>query len=315
MQVLKRCLLVTALLCPLSLQAADPQQCDTIRVSDVGWTDVTMTTAMVRLLLAEVGYSTQVQRLSLPDTYLALAGGGLDVFFGNWMPAQSGLIDPYLRKGEIETLQVNLEPVRYTLAVLEGAYNAGLKDFADIHRFKDQLSGQILGIEPGNKGNEMVKEMIHTNAFDLKDFNLVESSEAGMMNSVELSQKLGKWAIFLAWEPHPMNEHFKMKYLSGGDSYFGPNYGAARVATVTRQGFASECPNAALLFKNIRFTVAALNNLMSEEMKGNTNRRRVVRHWMLNNPDVVRQWMDGVTRRDGSSVHSLFDNKISLSRQ
>jgi len=32
--------------------------------------------------------------------------------------------------------------------------------------------------------------------------------------------------VFLAWDPHPMNIQFELRYLAGGDSAFGPNYGA-----------------------------------------------------------------------------------------
>lgn len=89
-----------------------------------------------------------------------------------------------------------------------------------------------------------------------------------------------------------MNERFKMKNLSGGGSYFGSKYGAARVATVMRKGFVSESRSAALLFNHRRFTVTALNHFMSEEMEGNTNRRRVMGRRMPDNPDIVRQWIE-----------------------
>ena len=36
-----------------------------------------------------------------------------------------------------------------------------------------------------------------------------------------------------------MNTEFHLTYLSGGDAYFGPNYGGATVNTVTRTGFSS----------------------------------------------------------------------------
>ncbi|WP_437879955.1 choline ABC transporter substrate-binding protein [Pseudomonas sp. LRF_L74] len=311
---LKCWLFIVVLVSSSGLYAADPEQCSQIRLPDVGWTDITMTTAVARLMFNEIGYGTQVKRMSLPDTYQALGRGDMDVFLGNWMPAQSGLIEPYLQDGRIESLQVNLAPVRYTLAVLDSAYQAGLRDFADIHRYKDQLRGQIYGIEPGNKGNEMIKEMIRSDTFGLKGFSLVESNESGMLNYVERAQKLNQWAVFLGWEPHPMNDRLKMKYLSGGDKYFGPDFGAAKVVTVTRKGFAAQCPNAAKLLHNMRFTIAAENQLMAEVLAGNTNRRRVALQWLESNPEVVRQWLEGVSRRDGSALVSVFEHKIAIAR-
>lgn len=94
-----------------------------------------------------------------------------------------------------------------------------------------------------------------------------------------------------------MNDRLRMFYLSGGDQYFGPNYGAAQVNTVTRGGFANECPNVAQLFRNMVFTIAAENQLMSGVLEGNTNRRRVAKQWLDKNPELVNGWLVGVSRR------------------
>lgn len=306
-------LLAITLVSSTALQAAEAERCELVRLSDVGWTDITMTTAVTRLLLSEIGYRTQIRRMSLPDTYRSLSEGQLDVFLGNWMPAQSELVQPHLDSGKIEKLHTNLPTVRYTLAVLTPGYEAGLKDFADIQRFKDELGGQIFGIEPGNEGNEMVKGMIRDNTFGLRDFTLVESSESGMLNHVERAQRLGKWAVFLGWEPHPMNERLKMNYLAGGDDYFGPNYGAAQVNTVARGGFSQQCPNLARLFRNMTFTIAAENQLMSAVLEGNTNRRRVAKTWIENNPQMVAGWLEGVTRYQGTAITNVFDMPMAKS--
>lgn len=304
-----RWLLVIALTSSTALHAKETERCELVRLSDVGWTDITMTTAVARLIPGELAYRTQIPRLSLPDTHRGLSEGRLDVFLGNWMPAQSELVQPHLDSGRIEKLHTNLPTVRYTLAVLTPGYEGGLKDFADIHRFKGELGGQIFGIEPGN---EMVKGMIRDNTFGLAGFSLVESSESGMFNHVERAQRLGKWAVFLGWEPHPMNARLKMGYLAGGDDYFGPNYGAAQVNTVARGGFSQQCPNLAKLFRNMTFTIAAENHLMSAVLEGNTNRRRVAKQWIEDNPQMVAAWLEGVTRYQGAPISKVFD--ISLAK-
>ena len=40
--------------------AVEDPSCRTVRLSDIGWTDVTATTALVGNLLSELGYETQV---------------------------------------------------------------------------------------------------------------------------------------------------------------------------------------------------------------------------------------------------------------
>ena len=152
--------------------------------SDVGWTDITATTATASVILESLGYTAETELLSVPVTYTSLANGDVDVFLGNWMPAQKGAIQPYLDSGEIEQVAINLEGTKYTLAVPTYAYEAGLKTYADIAKFGDELDDKIYGIEPGNEGNAYLVELIENNTHGLEGFDVVESSEQGMLAQV-----------------------------------------------------------------------------------------------------------------------------------
>src|SRR5690606_3533853 len=59
--------------------AAATQSCDTVRFSDVGWSDITATTATVLVLLKALGYETDVEVLSVPVTYSSLKNKDIDV--------------------------------------------------------------------------------------------------------------------------------------------------------------------------------------------------------------------------------------------
>ena len=99
--------------------------CDKVSFSDVGWTDITATTSLTKHILEALGYKVDVKILAVPVTYASLKSGDIDVFLGNWMPAQSGEITPYLKTGEVENVAVNLEGTKYTLAVPTYSYDAG----------------------------------------------------------------------------------------------------------------------------------------------------------------------------------------------
>lgn len=303
MKLHKSCLLVLALSTPLLAQAVEPAACGRVRLADVGWTDLITTNAVTRLLLNELGYRTQVQRLSVPETFKALSTGELDVFLDTWMPSSEKDIRPYLDDGSVELLAVNLEGAKYTLAVNQSAYEAGLQDFRDIARFKQKLGGKVYGIEPGNSGNQLIQQLIDKNAFDLAGFKLVESSETEMILHVKRAEHLGHWAVFLGWEPHPMNNQLQMRYLSGGDDYFGPNLGGATVYTTVRKGYAELCPNLGRLLKNLRFSLAMENDLMEAILNQNTTPRREAKAWLKANPQVRAQWLNGVSKFDGSAVN------------
>jgi glycine betaine/proline transport system substrate-binding protein len=51
---------------------SNANQCDTVRFADVGWTDITATTALTSVVLESIGYKTKTQVLSVPITYKAL---------------------------------------------------------------------------------------------------------------------------------------------------------------------------------------------------------------------------------------------------
>src|SRR5690606_37366218 len=199
-----------------------------------GWTDITATTATVSVLLKALGYETDVKVLSVPVTYSSLKNKDIDVYLGNWMPTQEGDVRSYLDDKSVESFGPNLVGAKYTLATNASGAEIGIKDFKDIAAHRDELGGKIYGIEPGNDGNRLILDMVSNDSFGLKDFDVVESSEQGMLAQVARSDKAGEPIVFLGWEPHPMNANFQLTYLSGGDEVFGPDFGGAEVYTNVR---------------------------------------------------------------------------------
>src|ERR1700730_10918279 len=242
--------------------ALEPASCHTVRLADVGWTDVTATTAVLSQVLRGLGYDPQTTLLSVPVTFAVMKGGNIDVFLGNWMPAQTRDRQPYMDDGSIEIVRENLSGAKYTLAVPSYAYAAGIKDFSDIQRFGPALNFTIYGIEAGNDGNRHILTMIQHRDYGLGGFHLVESSEQGMLAEVARAYASAKPIVFLAWDPHPMNMQFDLRYLSGGDTTFGPNYGGARVLTLARTGYVQQCPNVGRLLRNLVFTTHGESEVM-----------------------------------------------------
>lgn len=282
--------------------AADDAACRTVRFSDVGWTDITATTALASVVLDALGYQAETQLLSVPVTYASLGNGDIDVFLGNWMPSMAADLAPYKDKGTVEVVGVNLEGAKYTLAVPRYAFNAGLQSFTDIARFKDALDGKIYGIEAGNDGNRLILGMIGDGKFGLGGFELVESSEQGMLAEVSRAVRAQKPIVFLGWAPHPMNVKFDMAYLSGGDDVFGPDFGGASVYTNVRKGYAEACPNAGRFVANLKFTLTMENEVMGKILDDGQDAEDAARSWLAGHPDVVAGWISGVTAFDGGDA-------------
>ena len=286
-------------LMPLAAAAQEPATCKKVIFSDVGWTDITATTAVATTILDSLGYETDIKVLSLPVTFTAMAKGDVDVFLGLWMPTMEADIAPYRESGTVDIVRTNLTGAKYTLATNKAGADLGITDFAKIAEHKDALDGKIYGLEPGNDGNRLLIDMIAQNKFGLGTFEVVESSEQGMLGQVARETKGDKPIVFLGWEPHPMNSAFTLTYLTGGDEIFGPNLGGAEVQTTSRAGFAADCPNVGKFLQNLEFTLDLENQIMGAILNDHADPAEAAKTWLKANPDAATVWLDGVTAQDG----------------
>ena len=292
--------------------SAFAEGCDEIIFSDVGWTDITATTAATTLVLEALGYETETKVLAVPVTYTGLAEGDIDVYLGNWMPTMEADIAPYRDAGTVDTVRTNLEGAKYTLATNAAGAALGIKDFKDIATHKDALGGVIYGIEPGNDGNRLIADMIAGGPFGLDGFEIVESSEQGMLAEVANKDAESLPIVFLGWEPHPMNANFDMTYLTGGDDYFGPNLGGATVATNSRAGYVTECPNVGKMLQNMVYTLEMENQLMALILDDGMDPTDAAQQWLAANPTVWTPWLDGVTTKDGGDAVAAVTAALAM---
>ena len=111
----------------VALAAGDPAACKTVKFSDVGWTDITATTATASAVLKGLGYAPHTDVLSVPVTYQSLHAKQVDVFLGNWMPTMEADRKPYVDDHTVDVVGTNLTGAKYTLAVPDYVYAEGLK--------------------------------------------------------------------------------------------------------------------------------------------------------------------------------------------
>ncbi|WP_286693441.1 choline ABC transporter substrate-binding protein [Paracoccus sp. SCN 68-21] len=302
-------LMGTALALPA--HAAEPEQCHQVVFSDVGWSDITATTALASTVLEALGYRTETRILSVPVTYTALSTGDVDVFLGNWMPTMEADIAPYRDTGTVDTVRTNLTGAKYTLATNQAGADLGITDFAAIAEHKDALDGKIYAIEPGNDGNRLLLEMVAMDQFDLGTFEIVESSEQGMLAQVQRASDRDRPVVFLGWEPHPMNAQFDMTYLTGGDDIFGPDLGGAEVRTNSRAGYVAECANVGRFLTNLEFTLSMENEVMDAILNDGQDPMAAARAWLAANPDAATGWLADLTTVDGNDPHSALQAALN----
>lgn len=279
--------------------AAEPASCKNVRLGVVNWTDVIATSAMTQVLLEDLGYNVKQTSASQQIIFAGIRDQRLDMFLGYWNPLMTQTITPFVDQKQVRVLdQPSLKDARATLAVPTYLADKGLKSFADIARFKKELGGKIYGIEPGSGANTQIKDMIARNRFGLGDFQLVESSEAGMLSAVTRAVKRNEAIVFFGWAPHPMNVNQDMTYLTGSEDALGPNEGMATVWTVTAPDYASRCPNADKLLSNLTFTAADESRMMQPLLE-HRDAFDSARQWLKDHPQDRQRWLQGVTTFDG----------------
>lgn len=281
---------------------ADPEQCRTVRIADIGWTDVSATTAIAKQLLIRLKYEPKVSVLSLPVTLAALKNNDLDLFLGNWMPTQEADVRPFLNSGQVVQIAKNLSDAKFSLAVPDYVYQAGVHSLADLSKFKGRFKQKIYGIEAGNDGNRLIISMLKDQAFALVGWEIVESSEQAMLVELNQAIKEQNWMVFLAWSPHPMNLVHKINYLAGGDDYFGPNLGASEVFSLARRNLAEDCPNLAAFIAKLHFSVELENQLMNAILNQGYSADQAALRWLESNPSEQLAWLSGVNDAEGQPV-------------
>jgi glycine betaine/proline transport system substrate-binding protein len=286
--------------------AGDSASCQAVRFADVGWTDIQATTATASVILDAIGYKPDTQVLSVPVTYQSLKNKDIDVFLGNWMPSMNENIAPFLKDKSVESISTNLTGAGYGLVVPDYVAEGGVKTLTDIGKFKDKFDSKIYGIEPGNDGNRIVLGMIKDPKSNLKGFELVESSEAGMLSQAQKAMRNKDWIVFLGWTPHPVMGEMKITYLEGmGDSGFG----SATVHTNVRAGYLGECPNVGKFIKQLKFDLSMENKMMDGILKGG-DAHKVAADWLKAHPDAADGWLDGVTTFDGKDAKAALKEKL-----
>jgi glycine betaine/proline transport system substrate-binding protein len=282
-----------------AVKAADPASCKQVKMADPGWTDIGATNALTGIVLEALGYEQKVLPLSVPIIYAGMQKAQVDVFLGNWMPAQTLLAGPLLKSGALEQLRANLPNAKFTLAVPDYVAKAGVRSFGDLAKYADKFDRKIYGIETGAPANQMIRKMLAAKSYGLEGWTLVESSEQGMLSQVARKQRGAEWIIFLAWEPNQMNNTFKLTYLDGDKEYFGPNFGSASVNTVTRRGYKADCPNLGRLFSQIEFDAALEQAIIADLADKRQPARASALKQLKARPELPAAWLAGVTTIDG----------------
>lgn len=250
-------------------------------------------------ILEAIGYETK--KFQGADIFIlnSVAHGEPDIYLAVWRPINDATVEPLLESGEIVLLNTNIGDAKYNLAVPQYVWDAGVHSISDLQDYADRFGHKIYGIEIGATGNTLMIHAIEDDTYNLGEWRLVSSSTAGMLAQVTKAVSEHDWIVFTGWRPHWMNIEFDLQYLQDPLNLWGPNGGQSQVQTIAGPTFVESHPNVTRFLKQMDVGSKVQSTWIYNSAYKNNPAEQVAAKWIKSHPDVVGQWLDGVTTADG----------------
>ncbi|MFN2362731.1 MAG: ABC transporter substrate-binding protein [Halarsenatibacteraceae bacterium] len=287
------------------LTPAEVSADDTVNFGYVEWPGVTVKTAVASRILEDIGYETEESSYMQQVLFQGMKSGDVDVFLGNWLPTMEVNYRQYHDEGVVEEVAVNLagDEVSYGTAVPEYVYEAGVTSLADLQEHAEKFDNTIYGLEPGNDGNIIIQNAIDDGTYNLDDWEMMESSTAGMLAELDRATNQEEWIAFNGWEPHWMNFAYDIKYLDDPENIWGED---DRVLTVVRSGYGEEQPNVYRFLEQFVLDAEIQNEWIYEYGHEDRDPAEVAEEWVANNLDLVVEYLEGVESADGQPAAEVI---------
>jgi glycine betaine/proline transport system substrate-binding protein len=310
--VLSLTLVLTVVGCGGQETAEDTKDEQAVKKSEVdfgyvNWPGVTVKTEVVKQVLETLGYKVNAKSLGQQVIFKGMDSDEIDAFLGNWMPTMMVNYKPYKEDGTIVNVKPNVEEAIYKLAVPTYVWEAGVKSIADLKDHADKFDSKIVAMEAGNDANEIMKDAIKNNTYGLKDWKVVASSTGGMLSSVERATKTDGWIVFPGWQPHWMNVKYDIKYLNDPKNIWGDS---STVYTAARPELKEEAPNFQKFLEQFEVNSEIQSKWILEYQKKERDMEVVAEEWINNNPEVVQEWVKGMTTVDGRDAQEVLAEKF-----
>lgn len=107
-----------------------------------------------------------------------------------------------------------------------------------------------------------------------------------------------QWVTFVGWEPHWMNVSYDLYYLKDSDDS-GTADILSTVWTVVPSSLKAEDANLYRFLSQYQVDIEAQNDWVYQYSHEERSADEVASEWIRDHYDIVAQWLDGVTTKDG----------------
>ena len=255
----------------------------------VSWAEGIAMTHLAKVVMEDsLGYDVNlIQAGGAPIAFSSLAQGDADVFLDAWLPITHGrLWDKY--ENQVVDLGYSYESTEVGLVV--PAYMP-VSHVQELKKYRDELGGQIVGIESGAAINQQAEEVIQQEALD--GFQVVASSGPAMAASLRRAYERQEPIVLTGWKPHWMWGQFDLKFLEGAGTGSSDVFGAPEnIHKLTRPGFKADHPAEAVQFlENFHLSDEQMASLMNAIRPAEEEPLEAARQWIQEHKAVVSSWL------------------------
>lgn len=291
-----------------SMAHADDQ---TLDFGVPAWPGITVKTAIAEQLLNPLGYETSTHDIGLQVIYQGIESGDIDAFLGAWLPAQREMFNPRKESGVLIDVANNVDGAQMTLAVPEYLYESGIQSFADLDEHRDQFEGKIYGFGAGSAASEILHNAIDDDTWGLGDWQVVDTSEVGMLSAARDAISRQEPIVWVGWTPHWMNLDLPMRYLADSENLFGENNGESDVLTLLRGDYADANPNVVTFFEQFTFSAEEQSWMIQAFGQEERDLADVAEQWINDHPERIEAMLADVTTTEGEPAWPVIEAQLS----
>jgi len=258
------------------------ETCDTVTLGFLpSWTDGLSTAYLLENQLGKLGIDVEMQTLTeAGPLYTGLAQGDVDIYPSAWPElTHASFMEEY--GDRIEDLGAYYDNAKLTIAV---PTYMDITSIEDLVGQADRFDGRIVGIEPGAGLTRQTQEVMMPE-YGLDDYELVTSSTAAMLTTLDEAIKAQEDIVVTLWRPFWANDAFDVKDLEDPKGAMGDPEALHFLGTA---GFSDRCAEAADLIAGITLDdeqYGALEDLVVNEY-GEGREAEAVEAWLEQYPDA-----------------------------
>jgi len=257
----------------------------TLNLGSIGWTENIAVANLTKLIFeGEMNYdSVKVEGpLELGLLFQGVAEGDLHAFQDVWMPNHKVFLNKPQLKNDLELLDPWYED--QTAYGLTAPTYMGVESIADL---TDVGTNEIIGIEPSSTFMPQIENEVIP-AYNL-DMELVTSSTAGMLSTLEKAYSNEEPIVFTGWAPHLMNLEYDFVYLKDPKNAQASWDEPARVTAVVNADLKEDDPAAYAFLKALSLDEDQIYSMELEIEKTGTGKElQGIRNWYEKNKDAVK---------------------------